>query len=189
MKEFSHEIDNTLLDLKEPDSEAKECIIKIRLGDVIGYIHKKYDSNPVLIQASMRKFFDYIGYKDNGELKITDLGTLVTNLIFYIKRNDEELTKASDPKWELNRHLQENLAIVGIMNCNTLQTFRSGFASIMPPQKHWKYEVNLYDLNMKITDPRGKVMGTVSVGLDSGKVNESISMSNSSSRSVGTDDL
>ena len=59
----------------------------------------------------------------------------------------------------------------------------------MPPQKHWKYEVNLYDLNMKITDPRGKVMGTVSVGLDSGKVNESISMSNSSSRSVGTDDL
>ena len=189
MKEFSHEIDNTLLDLKEPDSDAKECMIEVRSGNVVGYIHKKYDSNPVLIQASMRKFFDYIGYKDNGELKITDLATLVTNLIFYIKRNDEELTKASDPKWEFNHHLQENLALVGIENTNSIQTFGNSFDDIKPVQKHWTYEVNLDGLNMKITDPKGKVMGTVSVGLDSGVIKDSISMSNSSSRRVGTDDI
>ena len=178
MKDFSHEIDNTLLDYKEPDSEAKECIIQIRLGDVIGYIHKKYDSNPQMMQGLMRRFFEYTGYNDYGQLKVTDLGTLITNLIFYIKRNDEELTKASDPKWEFNRHLQENLAIVGIMNCNTLQGFGSGFASIMPPQKHWKYEVNLDGLNMEITDPSGKVMGTISVGLDSGTNTNDVTMSN-----------
>ena len=185
----SQEVDNTLLDFKRPNDE---CIIELyRAGGThrnYAYIQKKYDVNPVQIQATIRKFFDWIGYWDSGELKVKEIAQLYANLIYFIKRQQEEATKATDPKWELNHHLKENILALGFGKATGLDEPFAG-DSIMLEKGTWKYQVDVDKFTMLITDPDGKHMGTIGVGLNSGVIQETTTMSNFKHSRVGNDDL
>lgn len=188
----SQEVDNTLLDRLVPDDASKIAIIELyRNGDThrnYAYIEKKYDVNPVQIQASIRKFFDWIGYWKNGELKVKEISQLYANLIFYIKREQEDATKASDPKWQFNHHLKENVLALGFGKATGLDEPFSG-DSMMLEKGTWKYQIDVDKFTMLITDPAGKHLGTIGVGVNSGVIQETTTMANFKHTRVGRDDL
>ena len=132
-------------DSKDNESEAKharknDCIIKITNGADSFYLYKVYDCAPNKIQNLMRRFYHWL--ENSVELEQEGSWTLeyvVPNLIYFIKRTEEESDEGKFSNWQFDHHLKNYLTIVGAK---------------LPKGMRYIYELNTETQTMKTKEGR-----------------------------------
>ena len=102
-------------DSKDNESEAKharknDCIIKITDDVEEFYLYKIYDCAPNKIQNLIRRFYHWL---DNDRTRI---GLIIPNLIYFIKRTEEESDEGKFDNWQFDHHLKKYLAVTSATN-------------------------------------------------------------------------
>ena len=138
-------------DSKDNESEAKharknDCIIKItnftgtrkEIDDSIFALYKVYDCAPNKMQNLLRRFYHWL---ENNSLKDGrwTLEYVVPNLIYFIKRTEEESDEGKFSNWQFDHHLKNYLTIVGAK---------------LPKGMRYIYELNTETQTMKTKEGR-----------------------------------
>ena len=112
--------DNKLLDYKKVH---ERCLIRFigtaiygkNLDDVryeTFQIYKQYDCSPLFMQGLFKKFFHWMNEDENIMKGKFNVGQIVANFIFFMKRQEEMQTKHLEPDWLLNQTMTENIALI-----------------------------------------------------------------------------
>ena len=134
-------------DSKDNESEAKharknDCIIKITNNIESFYLYKVYDCAPNKIQNLVRRFYHWL---DDGSWT---LEYVVPNLIYFIKRTEEESDESKFSNWQFDHHLKNYLEVVGSKGIGSLAGWNKQHGV------RYVYELNTENQTMKTSEGR-----------------------------------
>ncbi|MBF85139.1 MAG: hypothetical protein CL489_11820 [Acidobacteria bacterium] len=123
-------------------ARKNDCIIKITDGADSFYLYKIYDCAPNKIQNLIRRFYHWLDNDDES------IGLIIPNLIYFIKRTEEESDEGKFSSWQFDHHLKKYLEIIGSKKTGSLAGWN---------QQHgvrYIYEINTEKAIMKTSEGR-----------------------------------
>ena len=139
-------------DSKDNESEAKharknDCIIKITNGADSFYLYKVYDCAPNKMQNLMRRFYHWLETNSLKDGSWT-IEYVVPNLIYFIKRTEEESDEGKFSNWQFDHHLKNYLEVIGSKGIGSLAGWNKQHGV------RYVYELNTETQMMKTSEGR-----------------------------------